>query len=76
MKRRKSILKPCPFCGADETSEGQPEIIRRRLPDPHEYVYDYAVRCQRCGVQTDWYPDEDDDAVEAWNTRVKEEEKP
>lgn len=68
-------LKPCPFCGANEHSAGRPAVITETLMGPDGSALDYAVRCQRCGAQTDWYPDEKEDAVEAWNRRAGEGEK-
>ena len=67
-------LKPCPFCGANEHSAGRPAVITETLMAPYGYATEYAVRCHRCGAQTDWYPDEKEDAAEAWNRRDGEGE--
>lgn len=68
-------LKPCPFCGATENDYNGPRIINKSLLGPEGYVYDYAVWCSNCGAQTDWYADEDADAVKAWNRRAGERSK-
>lgn len=53
-------LKPCPFCG------GEAEITKT-------YAFDYYfyVGCQRCRVETGYY-DTEEEAINAWNTRVEE----
>lgn len=56
-------LKKCPFCGeiADTYENYFP-----RIPTEKTRVF-----CLGCGVRTEWYPTEEE-AINAWNTRVKE----
>ena len=54
-------LKPCPKCGNDRLSF----IIGVVVPK-------FAVLCEECGEETDFF-DAKDKAVEAWNRRVDNE---
>lgn len=51
-------LKPCPFCGGKATINGI------------TLVY---IKCTKCGVETVGYREEDE-AIEAWNRRVNDDE--
>ena len=62
---KKSVLKPCPFCGKEESVYMQKE------------GRDYAVVCDfnwgGCGA-CGGYRETTKDAAEAWNNRVSEVE--
>ena len=57
-------LKPCPFCG------GEAGIAMRTF-----YMeVNFSVCCDECGCSTPPYFMGEDDAIEAWNRRVGEQE--
>ncbi len=75
-------LKPCPFCGMDAIKEKDCEeryntskLGTYKPLVKHTTVYeckDFVVYCQNCssmGAQCDY----EEDAVDAWNTRIKDE---
>lgn len=54
-------LKPCPFCGDDAELENNGIFVR--------------VLCRHCEIhQTDYFPECEKEAIEAWNTRPLEDE--
>ena len=68
-------LKPCPFCGGEArirnwVTSGVPKASRA------------IVICQKCLASTDWFCDKGGDAesvfdaIEAWNRRAGEEDRP
>lgn len=56
-------LKPCPFCGEI------PRIIEHEFVDSDNT---YGIKC-KCGAQGFQFWETIDDAIEAWNRRVKNE---
>lgn len=56
-------LKSCPFCG------GEGELDRTWWWEEWEYY----VHCTQCNVRTARYHFEEEEAIEAWNKRKKEE---
>jgi Lar family restriction alleviation protein len=54
-------LKPCPFCGDKE-----PEV------QTSGFYLDAVVYCLHCGAVGS-YRRNNDEAIEAWNTRIKED---
>lgn len=52
-------LKPCPFCGSDET-------YKTRLDD-----FTYVIQCLECGASGP-YKLNTDEAEEAWNRRAED----
>lgn len=59
-------LKPCPFCGNDESSGVHLETVWGGEEK-------FRVFCEYCGVST-WDFDDKDKAIKAWNTRGEEYE--
>lgn len=57
-------LKPCPFCGGEADCNN---VAFERAGKPM-----WAVECMKCGVVTDFF-DNEEDANEAWNRRVSDE---
>lgn len=57
-------LKPCPFCG------GEARIITHRF---YELSNTYGVTCKKCGSETMQFYCAEEDAVNAWNRREKDE---
>ena len=55
-------LKPCPMCGNES-----PDIYDVDAFDDYEC---WCVKCSECGLELNDYHQEDD-AIDAWNRRVK-----
>jgi Lar family restriction alleviation protein len=53
---RRETLKPCPFCGSEETALSEPPVP-------------WLVICEECGAEGP-YADKRKGAVGAWNTRA------
>jgi Lar family restriction alleviation protein len=56
-------LKPCPFCG------GKAVCIDRTIPDKTKPRF--SILCESCRAATCWI-DTEENAIAAWNRRVKE----
>lgn len=56
-------LKPCPFCG------GEADILEHQF---YGLSPTYGVKCLDCNCETFQFFETDDEAIAAWNTRVKE----
>lgn len=75
MTKRKSVLQPCPFCGADAETPFNDFVRVRELYDPTVYV-DGAicgstagvVICQRCSAMV--IAETKEKAIKAWNRRM------
>ena len=72
------VLKPCPFCGGEATTEGRKIIYTYK--DYYETTYeDWIVRCtnDECfmsGLQVDAFFDKfptEEEAIKAWNHRTR-----
>ena len=57
-------LKPCPFCGSKRIA---PEIFN----DDDDVTVEYAISCLNCKAQSSYFTSFED-AINAWNTRAKE----
>ena len=68
-------LKPCPFCGADDPVE-KTELAWPSWCDTGDGDW-YYVQCRNCESATGGYHKIREEAITAWNCRVKaSEEKP
>ena len=55
-----ATLLPCPFCGGEATLW-------------HNKTWDYEVRCTKCRVKTRQHHENENGAVDDWNTRTPEQ---
>ena len=57
-------LKPCPFCG------GEAKYLAHTF---YKMSSTYGVRCDECGSESRQFFENEEEAAEAWNRRVKDE---
>ena len=61
-------LKPCPFCGGEAHLINNNDYMTAHKPNDI-----YYVMCLNCRAKTNFfYTDDEQEAINAWNTRVKE----
>ena len=58
MSEKNKLLR-CPFCGGEAHVTCSPDYPQYRV-----------VSCISCGLQAQWYHDDEEEAIEHWNTRT------
>jgi Lar family restriction alleviation protein len=62
-------LKPCPFCGGEAEHK---MYFWGNHTKTHKPIWCYYIFCAECGAMTDNIFKTEEEAITAWNRRVKE----